>query len=276
MRNLILIFIKYGGFILFLLLEGLCFYMVVQYNKKQNQIFFSSANTISGFLYSQMDEVTKFWNLSAVADSISRENAQLYARLDNARLIQSPTRDTMFYQDTLMMYEFMPAKVRNNSISSHNNFLTIELGEKQKVKPGMGVVSKSGLVGVINKCTEHFASVMSILNKESRISAAVRRNGYHGFLVWRNSDPTQTTLIDIPKHADLVKGDTIQTSGYSSIFPEGIMIGTIEDFYIEPGSNFYTIDVALGNDLSNIKYVYVINNLLKNELEELKNEGQDE
>ncbi len=276
MRNLILIFIKYGGFILFLLLESLSMYLVVQYNKNQNQIYFSSANTITGFLYSQIDEVTKFWNLSAVADSISRENAQLYAQLDNSQLIQTPWQDTVIKREFQEMYTYMPAIVRNNSISSHNNYLTIELGSKNNIQPGMGVISKSGVVGVVNKCSKHFASVISILNKESRISASVKRNGYHGFLVWRSSDPTRTTLIDIPKHANLVKGDTIQTSGYSSIFPKGIMIGVIEDFHIEPGSNFYTIDVLNSNDLSNVKYVYVVNNLLREELKELEEEGRDE
>jgi len=276
MRNLILLLIKNGGLILFLFLEGLCMFLVVQFNKKQNQIYFSSSAVISGAVYGQFDEVAKYWNLSEVMDSLSRENAQLYEKLEFSKLIQRPWQDTTHNQETQQMFTYIPAKVLSSTVASHNNYLTIELGSKHNIRPGMGVIGNSGIVGVTTGTTTHLASVMSILHKESHISASIRRTNYHGFLTWQGSNPTRATLIDVPSHANLTIGDTIQTSGYSTIFPAGIMIGTVEKIDRDPGSNFYTIEVKLKNDLSSIRYVYVVNNLLKEELNQLEEEKKDE
>ena len=277
MRNLILLLVKNGGLILFLFLEGLCMFLVVQFNKKQNQIYFSSSAAISGAVYGQFDEVAKYWNLSEVMDSLSRENAQLYEKLEFSKLIQRPWQeDTTRNAETLQMFTYIPAKVLSSTVASHNNYLTIELGNKQKIRPGMGVIGNSGIVGVTTGTTENLASVMSILHKESHISASIRRTNYHGFLIWKGSNPTRATLIDVPSHATLELGDTIQTSGYSTIFPAGIMIGTVEKIDREPGSNFYTIEVKLKDDLSSIRYVYVVNNLLREELIQLEEDKKNE
>ena len=276
MRNLILLLIKNGGLILFLFLEGLCMFLVVQFNKKQNQIYFSSSAAISGAVYGQFDEVAKYWNLSEVMDSLSRENAQLYEKLEFSKLVQHPWQDTTHNAETRQMFTYLPAKVLSSTVASHNNYLTIELGGKHDIRPGMGVIGNSGIVGVTTGTTPHLASVMSILHKESHISASIRRTNYHGFLIWQGSNPTLATLIDVPSHANLTIGDTIQTSGYSTIFPAGIMIGTVGKIDRDPGSNFYTIEVKLKNDLSSIRYVYVVNNLLREELIQLEEEKKDE
>ena len=117
---------------------------------------------------------------------------------------------------------------------------------------------------------------MSVLHRQTLISASIKRNNHFGSIVWKGSDPTVINLIDVPKHADIVIGDTVQTSGYSTIFPEGIMIGTVDTFWVPSGSNFFEIEVNLKNDLNKTKYVYVVNNLMKKELEKIQGEGDDE
>ncbi|MEL6862783.1 MAG: rod shape-determining protein MreC [Bacteroidota bacterium] len=276
MRNLILLFVKNGGLFTFLFLEGLCMFLIVQYNRKQNEIYFSSANTITGAVYSQFDELVKYYNLSSVADSLARENARLYSELDQMRMIRSPWRDTAKNQINEALYTFIPAKVRNNSISGYNNHLTIDVGSEHGVESGMGVIGNSGIVGIVRSTSKNYAHVISVLNKVSRISVAIKRNGHFGFLVWQGSNPLKATVVDVPKHVDLVKGDTIQTSGFSTIFPGGVMVGIIDDFVLEPGSNSYTIDVQLSNDLSRVKYVYVVDHLLEEELDKLEEEVENE
>ncbi|MEO1513837.1 MAG: rod shape-determining protein MreC [Bacteroidota bacterium] len=277
MRNLLMLFVRNGGLVLFLLLEALCMVLVVQFSKKHNEILFSSASNISGYFYKQFDEVAKFYSLSSVADTLARENARIYNQLDQSKLVRSPWQDTMGRQpEQLPWYTYLPAQVRSNSINAHSNTILIDIGKKHGVSSGMGVVSSNGIVGIVRNARENFSSVMSVLHKESRISVKLLKNGYFGFLIWDGSNPLKASLIDVPKHAGFQPGDTIVTSGYSTLFPEGIMVGTVEESRIEPGSNSWDIDIKLSNDLANIKYVYVIDNLLKEEIQELEEGNADE
>ena len=276
MRNLILLLIKNGGLLLFLFLEGICMFLVVQFNKNQKDIYFSTTSAISGAVYNQVDEISKYWNLSSVADSLARENAKLYRQLDEVNSAFTSRFDTTWADSSQAIYSFHTAKVVSNSISGYNNHLIINIGSAQGVTPGMGVIGNGGIVGIVRSVTKHYALVMSILHKQSRISAAIKRNGHFGFLVWQNNDPRFATLIDIPKHVNVVERDTIVTSGYSTIFPEGLSVGHVKGFDIDPGSNSYTIDVELSNDLSSIAYVYVVKHLMKEELQSLQEEVTDE
>ncbi len=276
MRNLILLFIRNGGLLLFLLLEGLCMFLVVQFNKKQNDIYFRTTAAFTGAVYNQVDEITKYWNLSSVADNIARENAQLLRQLEELKPPFYQTPDTTSRDSSLALYEFIPAKVISNSIGKHNNHLILNVGSTDSIAAGMGVIGGGGLVGVVRSVTADYAIVMSLLHKESRISAAIERTGHFGVLVWQANDPMRARLINIPKHASPSKQDTIVTSGYSTIFPEGLMVGTIEGIDMEGGSNTHIIDVALSNDLSRIKYVYVIKHLKAEQLSALKEEVENE
>jgi rod shape-determining protein MreC len=135
----------------------------------------------------------------------------------------------------------------------------------------MGVVDEKGIIGIVRNVRPSFSSVLSILHNASRVSVSLKRNQYFGTLLWNGFNPTKMSLAAVPKHADIRIGDTVQTSGYSHIFPKGLMVGTVDSFWIEGGSNFYTIDVSLVNDLSKVNNVYVIKNLVKAELDSLEN-----
>ena len=278
MQNILFLVFKYGGFLLFLLLEGFCMYLVVQYNHRQQEIYVSSANEWSGAVYSQYDNLVKYTNLSSVADSLAAENAALRATLRNAQFEKTLLRDTASTKldSFVQQYTFVAAKVINNSVSNNNNFITINRGSSDGVKVGMGVISSNGVVGIVRGVSAHFAQIMSILHKQTRVSASLKHNSYFGSLVWRGNDPQFATLEDIPKHADMKAGDTIQASGLSTIFPGGLMIGTVESFRNKAGSNFYSIQVKLSCDMSNLQYVYVVDNLFKKEQAELEKEHRNE
>ena len=265
MRNLFLLIIRYGGFLSFLGLELLCFILIIRYNRDQQKIWVHSSNYFSGQLYERFDAVTRYWNLSVVADSLARENSRLRAELRDARFQEEIIEGSVSDEKWQQHYTFTNSEVVNNSVSRFNNYLTINRGARHGIKPRQAVIDDKGIVGIVIRVDNYYASVMSILNKESRIAASIKRNNFFGSVVWEGSNPTISQMKDVPKHATVEIGDTIQTSGYSAIFPGGIPIGTVLSAEIPPGSNFYDIDIELFNDLSNIRYVYVVNNLLKSE-----------
>lgn len=276
MRNFFLLFIRNGGVLVFLFFEAICLLMVVQLNKKQNDIFSTSQSRYVGFVYDKANDLGQYIQLSSANDSLAAENARLYAELDNAKYITSLQEGSVFEETYQQRYNYIEARVISNTLKRSNNFLTIDKGSTAGIRKRMGVISNFGVVGIVTGVSKKYAAVMSILHTQSRISGGIKRNGYHGGVVWKGKDSRKVNLIDIPTHVKLVKGDTVQTTGYSSFFPEGIMIGTVDTFWVEPGNNSYEIDVNLNTDLGNVRYVSVINDLDKEELTKLKQEVGDE
>lgn len=253
-------------------------YLIINNNQTQRAIYFNSLSAATDALTQKFDNVTQFINLSSVADSLVKKNAALLAEAENAKFIKTILRDTVNSPETAQLFTFIESKVISNSINKNNNSLTINRGSEQGVLPSMGVIgaNQSGVVGIVKSTTKNYARVLSILHRQSIISASIRRNGHFGSIVWKSNDPTAVNLIDVPKHADVVIGDTIQTSGYSTIFPEGITIGIVDTFWIPSGSNFFEIQVTLINDINKTKYVYVVNNLMREEVEKIKEEDNNE
>lgn len=275
MRTLILLIIKYGGFLTFIGLECICFWLVVKNNPDQRSIWLNSSNYFSGLLYERTNNLTKYWNLSAEADSLANENARLRAELRSARFQEDVLEGSATDERWQQHYTFIAAEVVNNSISELNNYLTIDKGKRHGIKPRMGVITNDGIVGIVISVGDYYSSVMSVLHKESRIACSVKRTNAFGSLVWEGSNPTKAQLNDIPKHTTVIVGDTIQTSGFSSKFPGGIEVGYVEDADLRPGSNFYSINVNLKNDLSRVKYVYVVNNLMRLEKEAVEGQADE-
>ena len=164
----------------------------------------------------------------------------------------------------------MPAKVVKNSTNSNHNYMILDKGEKDGVVPNSGVVTEHGVVGIVRKVSKNYCVAMSILHRQTKISARIRNKGFFGPLTWKSTDAWMFDLEDIPKHAPVAKTDTVETSGYSSLFPKGIMIGTIEKLSMEPGSNFFSITVRSHQDMSNLQHVYIVKNLLAKEQEQLE------
>jgi rod shape-determining protein MreC len=277
--------LRYGNFFLFAILEIFALYLVT-HNKKQNEIYQSSANRITGFFYDNFSSVQKYLSVQELADSLAKENAELRTQLESSKYVIVEERgsvrfpldtstirpDTAQKKDVLQLFTYVAAEVVKNSIARQDNYLTINRGSNHGVKQSMGVISPDGVVGIVTNVTPHYSQVMSMLSKRASISALIKRSRFFGPLVWRGTNPRYMTLEGIPKHAEVVKGDTIMTSGFSEIFPGELKIGRVSDYRIENGSNFYTIDVELWNDLSTLRYVYVVENKFIDELKFLNKE----
>lgn len=272
MQNLLYLLFRYGYILLFIALQIICLNLLVRFNPHQQELFIKSSNSISGWFYQQRTSITQFFSLADVARELAAENARLRRTFPEfhgpGALEHQVQKDSTIHQQ----YDLIPAKVINNSVSGLDNFFTLEVGTREGIEKGMGVICDQGVVGIITDANKYYARGISILNRDCRISAAVKRNHFFGTLYWEGGDPTLARMGDVPKHAKLTVGDTIITSGFSAIFPEDIVLGVIESFSLLDGSNFYDIEVRLTMDLSNIFYVYVIRNLLRKEQLELQTE----
>ncbi len=279
MENLLQLIQRFGSFLLFLVLEVLCLFLIVNFNAEQNRIFFSSANRLTGGIGQSFDNVVRYFNLGQRNRVLREDNARLLQ--ENASLrqwmaqYQENALDTfpkiVPLNDSLrQIYFFSSARVINNSIRGQDNMLTLNRGSLDSIEAHTGVINGKGIVGVVTRTSKHYASVMSILNRQSRISAAIRSKAYFGTLTWNGRDPLILQLEAVPKHAEVNRGDTVVTSGFSHMFPPDIPIGTVDSIWLEPGVNFFGINVRLVNDLSQTRHVYICHNRYREELLELE------
>ena len=260
MNNLLQFVIRYSAFLLFLLLEIIALLLIVRYNEDQRAIFLNSSSIISGKMYNLADKAYKYNNLQSVADSLAAENARLRADLYNLeRTFDHLPDDTRPLDSCLLLpYKIIPARVINNSINQRNNHFTIDRGAADGIRQGMGVISIHGVAGIVDQVGEKYSTAISILHSAARISASIRRNNFFGSLVWKEIDPSHMILEAVPRQAEIMIGDTVVTSGYSFIYPRGIFIGTVDRFWTEGGSNYYTIEVKLHEDIARLDRVYVV------------------
>lgn len=274
MYNVIQLFLKYGAHLLFIALELLCFSLIINYNKTQREILLNSSNVYLARIAAQSGKLTEYFRLSQVNDSLIRENAVL---VENLILLDYATDQIPESDSAYTRYHLIPAFICNSTFYLRNNHLTLCKGSREGIRPGMGVISAgNGIVGIVRNTSPNFAHVMSILHSQTRISCAIKNRNAHGNLVWKNTDPLRMTLEAVPKHQQISLGDTVITSGYSTMFPKGIPVGKIESFTIVPGSNSYEINVKLFNDVTNIHYAFVIQNRFAQEQLSLEAEVKNE
>lgn len=263
MQNLLLLFTKHGATVVFVLLEILCFYLMVHFNRHQNDIFLHSSNVFSGKVYHENKRIREYLSLREVNDSLALEVSKLKKRL---LLLEGYGKQKNI--DSLGNLEVISAKVINQTINLYNNYITINKGEKDGVKEQMGVIGNNGVVGIVTQTSENYATILSVLNTISGVSAKIKEQSHFGVLTW---DPGSTyntfNLEAIPKHATIEIGDSIITSGFSTIFPPDIFIGKISNFDFKKGNSNYNIEVKTKINLTNLEYVYLIKN---DDAEEIK------
>ncbi len=270
MKNILLIFIKYGTHLLFIAFQIIFFTLIININRVHGDIYNNTKSIFFENLNNKVDQLSDYLKLDEQNDSLARENARLMDVIINQR-INTPKSILL---DTLLLqqYSFIPAEICNKTIHLRNNYFTLCAGKIDGAKPMMGVISTEGIVGITTKVSENYSQVIPLLHSQSRISASIKGLHFFGNLVWKEANPRIMTLEAVPKHAAISIGDTIVTSGYSSIFPRDLPIGTIVNFEIAKGSSNYVIDVGLFNDLNNLSYAYLVNNKLKEEQLNLEND----
>lgn len=276
MNNLINFIWKHHFTFLFLLLEIIAFSILVRSNRFHKADFLGSTNEIAGSFYSGVNSITKYFELKKINEQLAGENARLITLSKNSFI--KINQNYIIIDDILFkqQYKYLSAKVINSTTGKRNNFLVLDHGREQGVEPGMGVICTDGAVGIVNKVSENFCSVISLLHKETKISAKLKKNDYFGIITWEGGDYEFATLGDIPRHVELKKGDTVITRASSGIFPEGVLLGWVEEFHVPPGENFYSTKVRLSTGFNRLSHVYVVRNILKKEQEELEEDFKEE
>jgi rod shape-determining protein MreC len=200
------------------------------------------------------------------------ENEKLL--LENQRLLEilinKTPPNTVNIDTTDIRYTIVPGQVIRNSYANQRNYVTINKGQEDGIEQDMGVITDMGILGIIENTSNKFATVQSILNENSNINAKIKNTAHFGSLIWDTKTYNVVQLIDVPKLVPLMVGDTIVTGAMSSIFPENIPIGTIKKFDLDNSKSFYRLDVQLFNDMTNLKNVYIINNINRKEILELE------
>ncbi len=255
---------------MFLLLETFCFYLVVQNNKFQRASFVNSSNQISASVLSTSENIQQYFYLKSENERLAKENAELHSHdlLSFSKIVNGEylVNDTVYKQK----YTYTNAKVVNNSTNRRNNYLTLNKGSKQGITNTMGVITSDGVVGIVENVSENFCTVKSLLHSNTIINSKLKKDGSFGPLNWDGTDYEFATLNDIPTHVRLFKGDTVVTSQYTKFFPENILIGTVESYYRESTKPFYTVKVKLSTDFKKVSFVYIVDNKLRKEQEELE------
>ena len=263
MRNLLEFLSKYYHWLLFLVLEVVSIVLLFQYNSYQGSVWFSTSNALVGKVYEVDAAIESFLSLTKVNENLTRRNFYLERQVNQLRRLYADiTRDTTVVEraelEFLSRYELIPAKVVSNSIDRTDNLMTIDRGRKDGVEVDMGVACGNGVVGVVYLVSDHYSVVMPVLNYHSRISCSIRHRGYFGYLKWSGGDASIAYVEDVPRHAKFKRGDWVETSGYSSIFPPGVLVGKIVEVYNSRDGLSYKLKVQLTTDFGNVRDVCVI------------------
>ena len=269
MRNFFLLIRKYNFFIVFLLLEVVSGILLVRNSTYQRAAVISTSNELVGKIYTAYSNVTDYLVLGETNRILSAENARL-RRADSVSFYD-PSFRVLRVNDTigLQQYEYISARVVNNSVSRVNNYITLDKGSLQGIQPEMAVMGSNGVVGIVKDVSEHFSTVISLLHSGTKISSKIKKNDYFGSSVWDGENPQIAKLLDIPSHAQVKVGDTIVTSSYSGIFPRDILVGVVSEIGTS-GESFKEIKLKLATDFQKLSYVYVVRNLLKSERDTLE------
>lgn len=264
MKNLLEFLRQHFHWMLFVILEVLSLVLLFQYNSYQNSVWFSSANVMVGKVYAWSSAVESFFTLKKVNEDLTLRNFYLERQVTQLRRLYNEdheiiSKKELQHLEKLQQYELIPAKVVTNELHHANNLLTIDKGGADGVEEGMGVACGQGVVGVVYLVSSHYSVVIPVLNmKSSRISCAIRNRGYFGVLHWDGKDAGIAYVEDIPRHARFKRGEWVETNGYSSIFPAGVLVGQIKEVYNSRDGLSYRLQVRLSTDFGNLRDVMVI------------------
>lgn len=275
MRALIEFIAKYYHWLLFLTLEGISFVLLFQFNHYHNSVWLTTANTVVAQVHSWEQEAIRFIHLGEVNKALAERNLRLERQ--NAALTEKVlelTHDTTFveqYQaEQLRTLKLIQGKVVTNSVQLRDNYITISLGEDDGLKPEMGVVSGTGIVGIVYMTSAHYSIVMPLLNSKSRISCRLHGTRYFGYLKWDGTDPLYAVLDDIPRHARFNVGDMVETSGFSSVFPAGLFVGKVSAIENSDDGLSYKLRVHLSTDFARLQDISVVAQTFHEELNSLE------
>ena len=274
MKNLFAFFVKHNYIFIFLFLQIICVWLMVQNNGYQGSRVLNSSNQAVAGVYRGLANTKEYFSLKNENDRLAKENAVLRNFLKSnysvLPLKEFKHRDTLYK----LQYTYVNAKVVNSTVNKQRNFLTLNIGSSQGIVQDMAIMSSDGIIGIITNVSKNFSSAMSLLHKDVRVNCQLKKDGSYGPLIWDGNDYRYCFLTDIPTHAKIKPGDTVITSELSGIFPEGIMVGTITSYERKQNEDFYTVKVKLSADLKKVNHVYIVKNKFKTERDSLEKNAQ--
>lgn len=280
MRNLLEFLAKYNHWFVFLILEVVSMVLLFQYNSYQGSAWFSSANAVTGKLYEWDANVETFFSLTKVNQELTQRNAYLEKEVQKlSDSLVSVTKDSSIYHRDqfalLRNYRLIPAKVVANSVDKPGNLMTIDKGSADGIHKDMGVISGTGVVGIVYLVAEHYAIVIPVLNTKSNISCMIQNRGYFGYLRWKGGVSDLAYLEEVPRHAHFKLGDYVVTSGYSAVFPPGVRVGRILHVFNSADGLSYRVQLRLSTDFARLRDVCVIDDAAMKERLEIMRAAQD-
>uniref|UniRef100_UPI003FEDE73B rod shape-determining protein MreC n=1 Tax=Segatella copri TaxID=165179 RepID=UPI003FEDE73B len=280
MRNLLEFLAKYNHWFVFLILEVVSMVLLFQYNSYQGSAWFSSANAVTGKLYEWDANVETFFSLTKVNQKLTQRNAYLEQEVQKlSDSLVSVTKDSSIYHRDqfalLRNYRLIPAKVVANSVDKPGNLMTIDKGSADGIHKDMGVISGTGVVGIVYLVAEHYAIVIPVLNTKSNISCMIQNRGYFGYLRWKGGVSDLAYLEEVPRHAHFKLGDYVVTSGYSAVFPPGVRVGRILHVFNSADGLSYRVQLRLSTDFARLRDVCVIDDAAMKERLEIMRAAQD-
>ncbi len=280
MRNLLEFLAKYNHWFVFLILEVVSMVLLFQYNSYQGSAWFSSANAVTGKLYEWDANVETFFSLTKVNQELTQRNAYLEQEVQKlSDSLVCVTKDSSIYHRDqfalLRNYRLIPAKVVANSIDKPGNLMTIDKGSADGIHKDMGVISGTGVVGIVYLVAEHYAVVIPVLNTKSNISCMIQNRGYFGYLRWKGGVSDLAYLEEVPRHAHFKLGDYVVTSGYSAVFPPGVRVGRILHVFNSADGLSYRVQLRLSTDFARLRDVCVIDDAAMKERLEIMRAAQD-
>lgn len=271
MQQIISFLLKNKNFLLYLFLLALSLVFTIQSHSYHRSKFINSANFLSGGIYNNLSNVQDYFKLKTRNQELIEENARLRKMLHD-----SSNNSTLTHTVAPGSFSYIPARVVKNSYAKTDNIITIKKGSRDSIVPDMGVITSKGIVGIIDNTSPHYSTILSLLNSTFQTSAKLRKSDHFGTLQWDGKNPNIVQVTDIQEQAPVAIGDTLETSGRSIIFPEGIAIGTVQSKALDASKNFYTLTVRLLNDMTDLGHVYVIKNRDSKEIQALENKVEDE
>ena len=265
MNNILRFIARYHFFSLFLLLEIISFLLIFSFNYYPQAVYFKLATSFNGKVREINASIANFYKLKSTNRQLAIENSILRSSLPSSFL--AVDTNVFWHHDTLyrQRYKYITAHVIGNSLGKRNNYIMIDKGSREGVGIDMGVIGPQGVVGIVVTVSDHFASIMPVLHSATMISAKLKKNNELTSVIWKGGNPFKASLINLPGQVQISKEDSVVTSGYSLIFPEGILIGTIDHFHLNTDDNYYDADILLSTRFGSLSYVYVVQNLLRDE-----------
>lgn len=279
MQTILNFLIKHNHWFLFILLEGISFVLIVSFNNYQSAVMFTSANNMAGNIFETISDVNRYFGLKEENNSLVEQNARLMNEIEALKEELAEYKDStrlavyMASGNSAKGFRYMSARIVNSSYNKVDNYMTINKGSADGLEPEMGVLNDNGVVGIIYQTSDNFSLVIPLLNSKSNINCRVKGTNSHSALHWEDGDARYSYLVDLPRYAVFEKGDTVVTSGYSSIFPAGIPVGVIDNLEDSEDGLFYRARVELFVDFTSIDNVYIIGNDGKKEQDALEKKG---